>query len=176
MKRRLRLKLPVFTTLMLAATLALSATTTPASTNSNEIEQEVNKALDTITPAQHSALDNKWKEQSMAANNTLTITLYRPTYVLPYYYTANPYYSIYQNNTPNDQRIKSSEFKAQLSFFVPVMTSIFNDPNKTLNIAYTQLNYWQFYTSSQYFRETNYEPEVFLAYHFHPNWLAKNFC
>lgn len=147
-------------------------TPTPTSSTQTSIEGEVKNALDTITPAQTSALNKRW-EEARASNNTLTITLYRPSYVLPYYYTKDPDYAVYVNNTPNDQQIKNSEFKAQLSFYVPVIRNLFYDPNKTLLIAYTQLNYWQVYASSQYFRETNYEPEIMVEHHFHPNWLFR---
>jgi phospholipase A1 len=60
--------------------------------------------------------------------------------------------------------------KAQLSLIVPVVAHLFNDKT-SLDVAYTQLNYWQVYASSQYFRETNYEPEIFVSSHFHRNWL-----
>ncbi|WP_425278264.1 phospholipase A [Coxiella endosymbiont of Ornithodoros amblus] len=42
----------------------------------------------------------------------------------------------------------------------------------SLDISYTQLSYWQFYAKSQFFRETNYEPQLFLSDHFSPNGLA----
>lgn len=171
MKMRLTGKIAILCLFMALSTNAQSSTSPLPSTA--KIEGDVDHALDTITPDKNSALNTQWKEQKEAADNTLTITLYRPSYILPFYYTANPYYSIYQNNTPNDQRIKRPEFKSQLSFFVPVIQNLFHDPNKTINIAYTQLNYWQVYASSQYFRETNYEPEIFFANHFHPNWLFR---
>lgn len=154
------------------AAIAAITATKPASTVS-EIESDVNKALDKITPAKNSVLNKKWKEESIATNNTLTIALFEPTYILPVYYTANPYYSVYQNNTPDQQRIERGEFKSQLSFYVPVIRNLFYDPNKSLNISYTQLNYWQVYASSQYFRETNYMPQLFFENHFHSNWLFR---
>ena len=36
----------------------------------------------------------------------------------------------------------------------------------SLNVAYTQLSYWQVYAKSQFFRETNYEPAIFLSDNF----------
>ena len=39
-----------------------------------------------------------------------------------------------------------------------------SDKYLSLNASYTQLMYWQFYADSQYFRETNYEPEIFIKY------------
>lgn len=108
-------------------------------------------------------IEQKQQQQRKISSFPLGLMLYRPTYILPFYYTQSPYTAVYRGNTPLDQDVKSSEFKAQLSFQVPLMQTIFNDPNSSLNIAYTQLSYWQFYTESQYFRETDYEPELFLS-------------
>jgi phospholipase A1/A2 len=41
-----------------------------------------------------------------------------------------------------------------------------------LNAAYTQLMYWQVYAKSQYFRETNYAPELFLSRRVFGNWIG----
>lgn len=90
------------------------------------------------------------------------ITFYKPTYILPYYYTGSPYKKVYQNNTPNSENIERSEIKYQLSFKVPVWKNIFHTPS-TLYLAYTQLSYWQAYNTTAFFRETDYEPELFLA-------------
>jgi phospholipase A1 len=113
------------------------------------------------------------KSEEKIPPNYFAITLYKPTYVLPYYYTASPYNAVYQNNTPNNEQLKSSEFKYQLSFKVPVWKNIFHYPS-SLFIAYTQLSYWQLYNRSAFFRETDYEPELFLAnevnYHLINNW------
>lgn len=94
--------------------------------------------------------------------NFFAITFYKPTYVLPYYYTGSPYNSIYRNNTPNNEGIDRTEMQYQLSFKVPVWKNIFRQPS-TLYLAYTQLSYWQAYNRTAFFRETDYEPELFLA-------------
>jgi phospholipase A1 len=118
-----------------------------------------------------SILAKKQADEKRTHNNPLSLTLYNPTYVLPYYYTRSPYYQLYQGNTPDNQKVMHNEFKAQLSFLVPVVSNLFNDPDSSFDIAYTQLNYWQVYAHSQYFRETNYEPEIFVRKYFHQNWL-----
>lgn len=120
-----------------------------------------------------SILQKRIEQRRSALKNPLSIALYNPTYVLPYYYTASPYREIYQFNTPNNQEIMKSEFKSQLSFLVPIVPKILNNENMSLNIAYTQLNFWQVYAKSQYFRETNYEPEVFFEDMFHSHWLFR---
>jgi phospholipase A1 len=81
---------------------------------------------------------------------------------LPYYYTRSPYNSVYVNDTPNNEQIRRSDIKFQLSFKVPVWKNIFNYPS-SLYLAYSQLSYWQAYNKTAFFRETDYEPELFVA-------------
>lgn len=89
------------------------------------------------------------------------IGLYRPTYVLPIYYTETPANKIYQNDTPDNQKIRNADLKYQISLAVPVWENMF-EKKANMYVAYTQLSYWQSYAHSPYFRETNYEPEVFV--------------
>src|SRR3990167_3319139 len=118
-------------------------------------------------------IDERIKKEEQIPANYFSITLYKPTYILPYYYTFSPYNSIYQNNTPNNEKLKNEEFKYQLSFKVPVWQDIFDHPS-SLFLAYSQLSYWQVYNNKNFFRETDYEPELFLAnelkWHLSPNW------
>lgn len=123
---------------------------------------------DTAPPEEQTVLEQKTNEQQQSENYPNVINLYRPNYILPYYYTGTPYQAIYQNQTPNNQSIMSDELKAQISLLVPLVHHIIIDKPIALNVAYTQLMYWQVYAKSQYFRETNYEPEIFLEENFNP--------
>lgn len=89
------------------------------------------------------------------------IGLYRPTYVLPFYYTETPDSKVYQNDTPDNQKIRNADLKYQISLAVPVWEDMFGK-KANMYLAYTQLSYWQSYSHSPFFRETNYEPEVFV--------------
>lgn len=100
--------------------------------------------------------------EDQARLNPFAITFYKPTYVLPYYYTASPDNAVYVNETPQDESLKKSEVKYQLSFKVPLWHNIAHLPT-SLYFAYTQMSYWQLYNKSAFFRETDYEPEFFLA-------------
>lgn len=106
--------------------------------------------------------------QEQKGKTPAIVNLYRPNYVLPYYYTGSPYQVIYFNATPNNQFIQNDEFKAQLSLQVPIVHHLVKNAPLSLNFAYTQLMYWQVYAKSQYFRETNYEPELFIENYFTP--------
>ena len=104
-------------------------------------------------------------------NNSISIDLGKQTYILPYYYTQTPDQAVYAGSTPDDQRIKNNEFKAQISLKVPLAHNLFGT-HSGLTFAYTQLMYWQPYTESPYFRELNYEPELYLSHSITKHWLA----
>lgn len=90
--------------------------------------------------------------------------VYEPNYVLPYFYNSkpSPYYAGHPGSTPDDVSIKKQEFKIQLSLLMPLWDRVFNLPI-SLSAAYTQSMFWQVYSKSPYFRETNYEPRLFLS-------------
>ncbi|MDO8953372.1 MAG: phospholipase A [Gammaproteobacteria bacterium] len=112
-------------------------------------------------PKLNNAVEQRALDESAIDNNPYAVSLYQPTYILPFYHTVSPYYSIYQGNTPNDQTLSRDEIKYQFSFKVPVWQIT---PKDKLFLAYTQLSYWQAYAGSAYFRETNYEPEAYVSH------------
>lgn len=94
---------------------------------------------------------------------------HRPTYILPITWVKDP------NPTPSSPRLGTTgydyslereEAKYQISFKVPLLTGLMDD-RTTLWFGYTQQSYWQVYNrdESAPFRETNYEPELFVRYH-----------
>lgn len=128
-----------------------------------------NLAVSAVKPTSvKTVLEHKKNEQNTTSKYPGIVNLYRPNYVLPYYSTGHPYYSIYHNITPNSQTVMNDELKAQLSFLVPLARHLLKEKPLSLNFAYTQLMYWQVYAKSQYFRETNYEPEFFIENYFNP--------
>jgi len=108
-----------------------------------------------------SALNEKMQQQDKVDENPFAISLYHPTYLLPAYYMFTPYRSIYENNTPDQQRLQNIELKFQISFRAPIVRHLFSK-TWSLNAAYTQQSWWQAYNNSPFFRETNYEPELFI--------------
>lgn len=107
-------------------------------------------------------VEERFKKERRIPPDFFAIVFYKPTYILPYYYTGSPYNKVYLNNTPSNEKIKREELKFQLSFKVPVWRSILFK-HSTLYLAYTQLSYWQAYNRTAFFRSTDYEPELFLA-------------
>ena len=85
--------------------------------------------------------------------NTLGIELYKFNYLLPV---------TYAKNIPNDSR-KSVETKFQISLAKPLFYDVFG-LRESLVAAYTQTSWWQITKTSAPFRETNYQPEIFLNF------------
>jgi phospholipase A1 len=117
---------------------------------------------DNVTNRSKNLVDHRFRLEKRDFSNPFVVSFYKPTYVLPFYYHfASP--SLPDHNAvPNQQKLQNTEFKFQISFKVPVWRDILGFPS-TLYAAYTQSSFWQAYSHSPFFRETNYEPEVFLT-------------
>ncbi|MDF1795198.1 MAG: phospholipase A [Coxiellaceae bacterium] len=147
----------------------------PASAVTKAVDEAVaktDKAMTDVTTNQPSDLQKKLHQEKKAARSPFGILFYEPTYVLPFYYTGSPDTAVYQGDTPENQKVMNSELKAQLSLQVPVWHHMFGK-RVSLMVSYTQLSYWQVYAKSQWFRETNYEPQIFLSSNFKKNWLVR---
>ena len=117
--------------------------------------------------AQDSTLvETKTKLESRSEINPYTIILYQPNYLMPFSYISSN--EVAQDDIPDNDNLKHLETKFQFSIKAPVFKNIFNYRN-SLNVAYTQLSFWQVYRHLPFFRETNYQPEIFFE-----NILDKN--
>ncbi len=115
-------------------------------------------------------LESKMRMQNaVESNNPFGLVPHRPNYLLPYTYNTSP------NQPPfgaqqHGATLQKAEMKFQISFRLPVWKHIFGQ-DLSLDLAYTQLSFWQAYNTrdSSPFRETNYEPEALLRLntHFH---------
>ena len=85
--------------------------------------------------------------------NALGIELYKFNYFLPV---------TYAKTVPDDGR-KSVETKFQISLAKPLFYDVFG-LRESLVAAYTQTSWWQITKTSAPFRETNYQPEIFLNF------------
>ena len=110
--------------------------------------------------SQNDVIDKRMALEDVGKNNAFVISFYKPTYFLPAYYTAHQDNSVYLNS--DQQKLQNFDFKFQFSFKVPIARQLFGY-RSTLYLAYTQLSYWQAYAKSPFFRESNYEPELFLS-------------
>lgn len=76
---------------------------------------------------------------------------YKTNYLLPATY----------NFTDHEGR-KNFETKFQISFQKSLVDNLFG-LNETIALGYTQTSWWQTAASSAPFRETNYQPEIFIS-------------
>jgi phospholipase A1 len=121
------------------------------------IDDQENSSDETVLQKRNRVMD-------VAKQLPLVIQLYKPTYLLPYYHTGSPDYAVYEGDIPDNQKLRKTEVKYQISLILPLWEDMLGAP-VDMSFAYTQLSYWQLYTDSPWFRETNYEPELIFTYH-----------
>ncbi|MDP2111153.1 MAG: phospholipase A [Thiobacillus sp.] len=118
-------------------------------------------------PGLLSALSRHWELDDEAKQGAFLFRPHRPNFFLPIKYSTSP------NNTPFKDRFAQPdlgldpvEAELQLSFKIKGMEGMFGHDNADLWFGYTITSFWQAYndTISSPFRETNYEPEMILAY------------
>jgi phospholipase A1 len=118
-------------------------------------------------PGLLSALSRHWELDDEAKQGAFLFRPHRPNYFLPIKYSSSP------NNTPfqgaliqPDLGLDKLETELQLSFKIKGMEGMFGHDNADLWFGYTITSFWQAYNDniSSPFRETNYEPEMILAY------------
>ena len=83
---------------------------------------------------------------------------YHVNYLLPFGYREGTY----ESYVPSDN-YKNIEAELQLSFRLDFFQNLFG-LHETYSAAYTQRSFWQVYATSAPFRETNYQPELFVTF------------
>ncbi|MFO8083468.1 MAG: phospholipase A [Desulfobacterales bacterium] len=106
-----------------------------------------------------------WRERKDFEKQThkkaFAVSLHRPNYFLGATYNRNPNKELYKSVGRDEP--EHYEAKFQLSARILVWPEIFNR-KADLYASYTQRSLWQIYSESSPFRETNYEPEIFLSF------------
>lgn len=99
-----------------------------------------------------------------STRNPLAITTHRRNYIFPISYNAKPNKPAFANIS-SDNGPRDVEVKFQFSAKVNLIEDLFGDTGD-LYFAFTQRSWWQAYNTdaSSPFRETNYEPEVFINF------------
>ncbi|PKO68960.1 MAG: phospholipase [Betaproteobacteria bacterium HGW-Betaproteobacteria-17] len=114
-----------------------------------------------------SALSRHWELDDEAKQGAFLFRPHRPNYFLPVKYSTSPNNTPFQDTlVPPDLGLDPVEAELQLSFKVKGMEGVLGHDNLDLWFGYTITSFWQAYndTISSPFRETNYEPEVFMTY------------
>ena len=116
------------------------------------------------TPSQMAVVSRRISYESQSQRNLFSIIPHKPNYILLASYNDHPNG---ESLALDDDEVDSTEIKFQVSFKVPLMRDILGEGNGHLYAAYTMQSFWQAYNSdiSSPFRETNHEPEIFLALH-----------
>tara|TARA_R110002110_G_scaffold412968_1_gene639656 strand:+ start:12857 stop:13894 length:1038 start_codon:yes stop_codon:yes gene_type:complete len=101
-------------------------------------------------------------EETTLSGNAWVITPHQRNYLLPVTYNNNLNRDAWAALEPDDA-MDRVEAKFQISLKTIAWEDILG-PGSNLWVAYTQRNWWQLYNDSSPFRETNYQPEVFLTF------------
>lgn len=114
------------------------------------------------TVPEPSAIDRRQEEEALAARSRFSLLPYKQNYILPLSYNSRPNDEPYLDDSRDLDRI---ELKFQLSFKIPLAKGVVAGYGD-LYAGYTQQSFWQAYNSQQSapFRETNYEPELFVDF------------
>jgi phospholipase A1 len=115
-----------------------------------------------------SLLDTRWELARDSKLGIFNFRAYKPVYLFPLFWSSstNPHPFSPSRGTATDvESLDSLEAKFQISFKTKAVENLFGD-NGDIWMAYTQSSRWQVYNgdASRPFRETNYEPEVMLAF------------
>lgn len=102
------------------------------------------------------------QEDTAIAQNPRIITPHHRNYLLPVSYNNKLNDEAWSDRFPDDELMRI-ETKFQLSLKALVWEEVLGD-GSNLWAGYTQQSWWQLYNESSPFRETNYQPEIFLTF------------
>ncbi|MGO3057540.1 phospholipase A [Halomonas sp. AOP43-A1-21] len=116
-----------------------------------------------VEQAREDLIERRQLEQE-STRNPFSITTHRTNYLFPVSYNAKQNNENFRNVT-TDAGPDSNEVKFQLSVKVNLAEDIFGRVGDVY-FGYTQRSWWQAYNTdaSSPFRETNYEPEIFIDF------------
>ncbi len=126
-------------------------TFTSAKEYANPLQEKVNIDKLKNEKVQHSVSD--WAYEKFG------LKPYRPNYILPFEYTPHHY----KRWTLQDRNYKHYEAELQISLKLAFKKNLFGF-GETYYGAYSQRSFWQLYTNSSPFRESNYNPELFITF------------
>ncbi len=131
--------------------------------DSENEEKETEELIQTLKKSD-SAADKRVGNLIQSSRNPFALTPFEQNYII-YSATDGLNKSKYQETNYDQQQLDSHEVKFQFSLMFPLATGVLGR-NSGLMASYTQLSMWQALNSdiSAPFRETNYEPQIYLGW------------
>ena len=128
----------------------------------NQSKDNFTREVDKKKQSLYKSLDKSQDKETDETIRRYTQSLYNikahhANYFLPISHRDSGVYA-----PTNGHNAQSTETEFQLSIkydFAPNLLGL----DEIYTLAYTQLSFWQLYSSSAYFRETNYNPEFFVT-------------
>jgi phospholipase A1 len=129
----------------------------------NPTSEPISQPAVTTSEEEVSAVEGRIIEEKEVHVSRFAITPHRQNYFLALTYDSDPNTETYE--FADEDEPKHFEVKFQLSFKLLLWDDMFRG-NGDLFCAYTQRSWWQLYDEalSSPFRETNYEPELFVKF------------
>jgi len=121
---------------------------------SREIDKQKHDIYKTLEKSQDKETQNTIRQYT---NSLYSIKAYKSNYFLPISYRDG---GSYADTNGHESKDIETEFQVSLKFD---FASNFFGIGEIYSIAYTQLSFWQLYSESAFFRETNYNPEIFMT-------------
>ena len=121
-----------------------------------------------MTPAQIRMFDDQ-----ISYNRNFAISAFQPNYFIGTY-SVDPNNEPFTNLPVAEGDLNKEEAKFQVSIKAPLWRTMFGTDNDLI-VAYTSTSWWQVTGNSSAFRETNYQPELFLRHYGGPTILGGQF-
>ncbi len=121
---------------------------------SRDTEKEKLKIYDTLSMSDNELTNRTIKRYSQSMYN---VKAHDTNYFLPVSYR---YKGQYKKTNGHNAKTLETEFQVSIKYDFGANMLGFNE---IYSIGYTQLSFWQLYEESAYFRETNYNPELFVT-------------
>lgn len=154
---------------LLNALTSAEATVTVGEIRTKCLEIEGSEVADTV-----GVVSQRIAAEAGILERPFVLTAHRPNYLLPYTYNSHPNENAFQLVNPT-KSIDSVETQFQVSFKFPLVQGILPSrlgANNDLFVGFTTRAWWQAFNSdlSSPFRETDYEPELFVRHYGGPEF------